>query len=204
MSDVSANGGIGCVLEDEGMQGRVRYLEAEITRLREAAQPRLLVVDVDTLEEELISLPPGDAVDNHESSTVDMDGSGASSSGSNSSSNSSSSSNDTTGATARNRCSKKRARTSTGSEQPPLSNLAALVAERGTSERALKKVKTEKTAAENELEDIRCCVACQDAPRGVLLRPCSHMCLCTECADGLNECPICREPITERLKVIVS
>ena len=85
------------------------------------------------------------------------------------------------------------------------------MAERSTSERVLKQVKTERAAAikgkdvaENELEDIRCCVACQDAPRGVLLRPCSHMCLCNDCADGLNECPICREPITERLKVIVS
>ena len=81
------------------------------------------------------------AVDDHESSTVDTNGSGASSSGG---SISSISSNDTTGATAGNSCSKKRARP-TGSEQPPLSSLAAL----------LKKVKTEKDVLTKERDDAK-------------------------------------------------
>ena len=38
------------------------------------------------------------------------------------------------------------------------------------------------------------CVVCMDAPRTHLVAPCGHKCLCEACANGLMDCPICRNP----------
>ena len=37
------------------------------------------------------------------------------------------------------------------------------------------------------------CVICLDVPRKVLLKPCKHYCLCSNCTNGLRECPICKQ-----------
>uniref|UniRef100_A0A6U8AUM9 RING-type domain-containing protein n=1 Tax=Eutreptiella gymnastica TaxID=73025 RepID=A0A6U8AUM9_9EUGL len=44
------------------------------------------------------------------------------------------------------------------------------------------------------------CVICLCDPRNVIVMPCRHLCMCNECAKGLDatpgaKCPICRTPI---------
>ena len=41
------------------------------------------------------------------------------------------------------------------------------------------------------------CVICLDAPREVLLKPCKHYCLCSNCSNELRDCPICKRGIRE-------
>jgi hypothetical protein len=49
------------------------------------------------------------------------------------------------------------------------------------------------------------CVVCMNAPKNVCLIPCSHVCLCEECADGWSApCPICRADVTMQRKVFLS
>eukprot|EP01063_Lacrimia_lanifica_P027529 TRINITY_DN3877_c1_g1_i1.p1 TRINITY_DN3877_c1_g1~~TRINITY_DN3877_c1_g1_i1.p1 ORF type:complete len:665 (+),score=65.73 TRINITY_DN3877_c1_g1_i1:36-2030(+) len=44
------------------------------------------------------------------------------------------------------------------------------------------------------------CVICLDAPRGCILYPCAHLCCCVECANVVEQCPICRTKIEYRAK----
>jgi hypothetical protein len=45
------------------------------------------------------------------------------------------------------------------------------------------------------------CVVCCDAARTTALAPCGHVCSCDDCAGDLQQCPICRRAIDDRLKV---
>ncbi|XP_060530716.1 uncharacterized protein LOC132704617 [Cylas formicarius] len=62
-------------------------------------------------------------------------------------------------------------------------------------------------AEKSELADERACVICQERSKCVLLLPCRHLCLCTECQSELRYyndlCPICRTHIDRSLKVFV-
>jgi hypothetical protein len=57
-----------------------------------------------------------------------------------------------------------------------------------------------------EQENSRC-VICQDAAKTVLLLPCRHLCVCSGCSDDphaqevLRRCPMCRQPVDERIDV---
>ncbi|KAF6262010.1 hypothetical protein COO60DRAFT_1699565 [Scenedesmus sp. NREL 46B-D3] len=79
-------------------------------------------------------------------------------------------------------------------------------------------------AAAEELQQLRSCVVCLDAPRSVLLLPCKHLALCEACATQLQQhtagssdsdgaagssragagsaavpCPVCRVPATRHI-----
>ena len=56
--------------------------------------------------------------------------------------------------------------------------------------------------------DTSLCVVCQDARKCILLLPCRHICLCTECFDTIKgmprryrNCPLCRKKIADSMKV---
>ena len=49
--------------------------------------------------------------------------------------------------------------------------------------------------------EARVCVICQDAPAEVALVPCGHQCLCREDAERVAVCPLCRQPVRERLRI---
>jgi len=58
-------------------------------------------------------------------------------------------------------------------------------------------------AAVNEATDE--CKICLSEPLGCLI-DCPHLCMCFDCAQAVDACPICRQPITMRIRkrVIVS
>ena len=53
-------------------------------------------------------------------------------------------------------------------------------------------------AAEYELEE---CVVCMVNKKTVLLLPCKHVSVCKQCSWKLTECPSCRKPIEDRVRV---
>lgn len=54
-------------------------------------------------------------------------------------------------------------------------------------------------------EDKRLCVVCLSVDKTVVLVPCLHLCVCTDCsnANALKLCPICRKPIDGKVNVFV-
>mmetsp|Transcript_45503 Transcript_45503/g.90130 ORF Transcript_45503/g.90130 Transcript_45503/m.90130 type:complete len:317 (-) Transcript_45503:18-968(-) len=46
-----------------------------------------------------------------------------------------------------------------------------------------------------ELESRTKCCVCREAERQVLLRPCQHFALCSDCASRLSKCPLCRSNV---------
>jgi len=52
-------------------------------------------------------------------------------------------------------------------------------------------------------KESRLCVICQEGEKSVVLFPCRHMCLCESCSqhDDLQQCPLCRRPIVQRISV---
>jgi len=47
------------------------------------------------------------------------------------------------------------------------------------------------------------CVVCLVENKNMLLMPCKHLCMCSKCAVGLDECPICRTTVEERVSVFM-
>lgn len=45
------------------------------------------------------------------------------------------------------------------------------------------------------------CVICMAEPLEVAAEPCGHMAMCRSCAEMVDECPMCREKITRRMRV---
>lgn len=55
---------------------------------------------------------------------------------------------------------------------------------------------------ENEkLKDQKLCKICMDKELAITFLPCGHLATCEECSKSLEECPICRKPITQTVKV---
>lgn len=50
--------------------------------------------------------------------------------------------------------------------------------------------------APDEDQPISCCVICQDLPISRALLPCRHACVCGDCYDLIDKCPLCRGSIT--------
>jgi len=69
--------------------------------------------------------------------------------------------------------------------------------------RSLDRIVKAKELASSNLEEERVCVICRENSKSVLLLPCRHLCACKSCGhlDVLTQCPLCREPITERINV---
>ena len=73
------------------------------------------------------------------------------------------------------------------------------------------KFKADKKIA-NELNDSfeqeNDCAICMDMSKNSVLRPCNHMVTCFKCSNLLlnrqDNCPVCRERITEVIKVFMS
>ena len=56
----------------------------------------------------------------------------------------------------------------------------------------------------DQLAQSRLCKVCEEKELEVVLLPCAHVCLCLGCSERLSNCPICRVPIRQRLKMYQS
>jgi hypothetical protein len=54
---------------------------------------------------------------------------------------------------------------------------------------------------EEEYDDS--CLVCGKEKRNVLMLPCRHNLLCSNCADPLQHCPTCRSEVQEKVKIYV-
>ena len=45
------------------------------------------------------------------------------------------------------------------------------------------------------------CIACITNEISIIFRPCYHLCVCEDCSEKVNICPMCRNLITSRVKV---
>jgi hypothetical protein len=59
----------------------------------------------------------------------------------------------------------------------------------------------EKEKLQDELEELKLCSVCLDEPKGITLG-CGHA-FCATCAHQVSDCPVCREPITSRVKLFL-
>ena len=50
-------------------------------------------------------------------------------------------------------------------------------------------------------QEQKLCVICLDKERDMVLTPCFHLCVCTECSVPLTSCPLCRNVIVTKNKV---
>ncbi|CAN0380585.1 unnamed protein product [Pylaiella littoralis] len=57
-------------------------------------------------------------------------------------------------------------------------------------------------AAGVDEEDNNCCIVCFDGDVDCTLVPCGHHCCCVTCASELSVCPVCRAPISQKIKAI--
>lgn len=65
----------------------------------------------------------------------------------------------------------------------------------------LKQLLNEKDEQKKDLS-VNCCVCMEEKSRNLIL-PCRHLCCCAECSNKINNCPICRVVIAERIEVFV-
>ena len=56
----------------------------------------------------------------------------------------------------------------------------------------------------DQLAQSRLCKVCEEKELEIVLIPCAHVCLCQPCGERLSQCPICRVPIKQRLKMYQS
>jgi len=64
----------------------------------------------------------------------------------------------------------------------------------------LTKVESKKEAL---LKEHKMCILCNDNVRSIAFTPCGHVCVCEQCGHREKECPICKTPIQQKIKVVV-
>ena len=68
----------------------------------------------------------------------------------------------------------------------------------GLADARAQSVKVKLETKVDEAEDLEKCIACCEKPRNVLLNPCGHLVLCSDCLKGCKGiCPMCNEPYGE-------
>lgn len=48
------------------------------------------------------------------------------------------------------------------------------------------------------------CVICMDQRSDVVLLNCGHVCCCFNCSSSITSCPMCRNPVVQRIRIFVS
>lgn len=55
-----------------------------------------------------------------------------------------------------------------------------------------------------ENDELKKCRICYDSDIDTVLRNCNHLAVCEACSEGLSACPVCRKPVSAKLKVFWS
>lgn len=72
-------------------------------------------------------------------------------------------------------------------------------------DKAIKDVVNEQSPSHTSPEPLRSfCVVCQDEEPHMINATCGHFCMCNECSKRLSNCPICRSPIQQLIRVFQS
>jgi hypothetical protein len=58
--------------------------------------------------------------------------------------------------------------------------------------------------SDNDGENKFVCCICLENEKTIMLRPCNHICTCSECSDKIEKCPICRTFIENKEHVFIS
>ena len=74
----------------------------------------------------------------------------------------------------------------------------AVKTERSENKNVPLDVKYDTPAEEDDAEET-VCIVCTDNRRCVVFKPCSHSSTCIACAIKINNCPICRVLVTEKI-----
>jgi hypothetical protein len=61
--------------------------------------------------------------------------------------------------------------------------------------------KIDKIEKQEEKDDEKFCCICFEEVKNVVFLPCKHLCSCYECAQPINDCPICRQKIVEKMQI---
>jgi len=72
--------------------------------------------------------------------------------------------------------------------------------------RRIQELEAERTVMLNDREAAmgdRACVVCMDRVANTVLLRCKHLVCCEECSTHLSHCPVCRQPVRDRLPVFV-
>lgn len=62
-------------------------------------------------------------------------------------------------------------------------------------------VPVEKVGDEAVDSSVITCVVCIENRKSTLLMPCKHLCVCSECAKQVDNCPMCRKKVTDRIGI---
>lgn len=60
-----------------------------------------------------------------------------------------------------------------------------------------------KQPGEDNLSQTNECVVCMENLKNTLLLPCAHACVCTDCSDSIDQCPLCRTDVEKRMKIFI-
>jgi len=55
----------------------------------------------------------------------------------------------------------------------------------------------------NQLKDQKLCIACIERDKCIAFAPCGHVSACEQCSLTLTQCPMCRQPIQNNMKVFI-
>ena len=70
-----------------------------------------------------------------------------------------------------------------------------------TAEHLLRQQLSKLNSELSQEKDKTLCVVCLDNKRELLLKPCNHYCLCTDCVPALHKCPVCTRGIQSTEKI---
>jgi len=69
-------------------------------------------------------------------------------------------------------------------------------------QRARAQTQVIQVSASPSSDDANLCVICLDKPKSVVIVPCGHVCICSNCRhSNLQTCPVCRETVETMLRV---
>lgn len=66
-----------------------------------------------------------------------------------------------------------------------------------------KKRSSDENSSENKQVKMEC-IICEDEQRNIVLVPCGHLCVCSECSNAIAICPMCRLNITGRQRCYIA
>ena len=66
-----------------------------------------------------------------------------------------------------------------------------------------RKRSSDRDEAHRSSSDVNLCKVCLDRPVEIVLKPCKHASLCFRCSMELDDCPICRCEIEDRMQIFM-